>query len=213
VIGVAGIGWIDERCYGSLRSDVVGYADRVPLARLGKTDGLLAYTAKNFGRFEPLTQRVCYAAALALKDAGIEYGESLRLNIGVLGVHPRGAVKSNASYFKDYIDSGRTLSRANLFIYTLPSSPYAEVSVHFGLQGPLLYGAHLGPLVELAQGLVKRQEADQVLVICADEQRAVCAVVGVVEHAVCEWAWLADGQGNAGVMIEKILDVGKEDIA
>lgn len=184
LLGVRGVGWINERAYGG--SDFKKeYAERIAFATLGKEDGLFAYPVKNFGRFETLTQRVCYATALALRDAGIKYAEGRKLNIGVLGATPHGAVASNRNYFQDYVDGGRTLSRANLFIYTLPSSPFAEAAVHFGLTGPLLYGNQFEPMVSMAQRMIRRGEADSVLVYFVDECAGLCALIGRTESPVC----------------------------
>ena len=55
-----------------------------------------------------------------------------------------GSLQSDLEYFRDYLEGGRTLSRGNLFIYTLPSSPLGEAAIHFGLLGPLLYAASEG---------------------------------------------------------------------
>jgi len=186
VIGVRGIGWIDKESYGCVRlGSQTEYAGRESFRKLGKADGLFSYTVKNFGRFEAITQRVCYATALALRDAGIEYAEGAKQNVGLLGSSPAGCVESNLNYFKDYVDGGRTLSRANLFIYTLPSSPFAEAAVHFGLQGPLLYGNDVAGLSEMAAGMLRRNEAATMLLCAVDDNVGICLAVAETETPVC----------------------------
>ena len=123
MIKILGLGWLNDQCYGQGRSQrPVDYADRVPLERLGLEDRIFREPVKNFGRFEPVTQKLCIATALALQDAGLTYGEE-QLEIGLLAIHKVGCIVSNRRFFQDYLDGGRSLSRANLFIYTLPSSP------------------------------------------------------------------------------------------
>ena len=175
--------WINAESYGMYRSGTsVEYAGRASLHDLGKADGLFAYPVKNYGRFEPVTQRVCCLTALALRDAGIEYAKGRRMDIGLLATDAHGCAESNLNYFKDYIDGGRTLARANLFIYTLPSSPIAEAAVHFGLQGPLLYQRALeagtSELVATARRMVAEGQAQAMLVYELDEEGGRCLVVG-----------------------------------
>lgn len=190
MIGIQGAGWLTAEAYGRIRAGTcISYAERCELRQLGKTDGFFKYPIRNFGRFEPVTQQVCCVTALALADAGIDYAEDHRLDIGLIGTCANGCVPSNLRFFQDYMDGGRTLSRANLFIYTLPSSPLAEAAVHFKLQGALLYlsPADGGPsaLTALAGGMLRRAEADFMLIYLFGEGAAICMVAGDGQHAVC----------------------------
>ncbi len=189
MIGIRGAGWLTAEAYGRIRERAsIPYAERCALHQLGKTDGFFKYPIRNFGRFEPITQQVCCLTALALRDAGIDYAEGRRLDIGLIGTYANGCVPSNLRYFQDYVAGGRTLSRANLFIYTLPSSPLAEVAVHFGLQGPLLYlrpeADGLAALASLAGGMLRRMETDAVLLYLFDETAALCMVAGEGDQTV-----------------------------
>jgi 3-oxoacyl-[acyl-carrier-protein] synthase II len=177
-------GWINEHSYGMFRAGTAAeYAGRTSLHDLGKTDGLFAYPVKNFGRFDAVTQRVCYLTALALRDAGIGYERDRVLNIGLLATDVHGCAEPNKTYFKDYVDGGRTLSRANLFIYTLPSSPIAEAAVHFGLQGPLLYLRNQTTSVDghlaTARRMVAEGQAACMLIYELTGQTDRCCVVGL----------------------------------
>ncbi len=169
VISVRGIGWLNQEEYGCLRTR----------KRHSCTDGepgkeLFSYPVKYFGRFDRTSRMTCYAVALALQDAGIGYGHHQKQDIGIIGTSATGSLGSDRRYFKDYIDSGRTLSRGNLFIYTLPSSPLGEAAIHFGLQGPLLYTAtHAAPL-SAAIGMAVES-------ICADES-AIMLAGKIEEH-------------------------------
>ncbi|MCU0858921.1 MAG: hypothetical protein MUC65_11025 [Pontiellaceae bacterium] len=190
MIAVQGIGWLDAAAYGQIRRRVsFPYAERMTLRELGKSEGLFAYPIKNYGRFEPVTQRICCITALALQDAGIDCAEGLRHEIGLLGTSPDGCLQSNLNYFKDYVDGGRTLSRANLFIYTLPSSPLAEAAVHFGLQGPQLYLRLLdesaAPLIRQAAGMIRRGETERMLIYRLGADADLCMVIGNTTQPIC----------------------------
>jgi 3-oxoacyl-[acyl-carrier-protein] synthase II len=210
MIAVQGIGWLDATAYGRIRQRVsTPYAERTELRALGKSEGLFKYPVKNFGRFEPQTQRVCCLTALALQDAGIDYAEGLRLDIGLLGTNGAGCLESNLNFFKDYVDGGRTLSRANLFIYTLPSSPLAEAAVHFGLQGPQLYmrsaKESMTALVQRAAGMIRRGEAEKMLVYRLGSAAGLCMVLGETDQAVCsleEAMAIDEGAGDGRTRIE-----------
>lgn len=174
--------WINAKAYGMFRCGTVAeYGERTTLRSLAKTDGLLAYPVRNHGRFSPMTQRVFCLTALALRDAGIEYAEGRRFNIGLLSTDAFGSAEANRDYFKDYIDGGRILARANLFIYTLPSSPMAEASVHFGLQGPLLYlrpsGGGLAVLLKTAGRMLAERQAERMLIYHMKKDAGRCVLL------------------------------------
>jgi 3-oxoacyl-(acyl-carrier-protein) synthase len=121
------------------------------------------------------------AVALALQDAGIEYALSKKQDIGIIGTSCEGSLKSDIDYFRDFIENGRTLSRANLFIYTLPSSALGEAAIHFGLTGPLVYAAgvdgSLTTIVDMAAEIVSSREAGRMLVGKVVEEEALYFVI------------------------------------
>ena len=180
---ILGTGWLNRESYGSERLErSVEYASRIPIRKLGKEDGLFAYPVKNFGRFDSVSRRVCYVTALALQDAGMEYSKDWRQDIGLLGTDEYGSEQANLSYFRDYVEGGRTMARANLFIYTLPSSPLAEAAVHFRLQGPLLYlrnqDGSVDSLLATAQRMIAEGQAETMLVYELSAEIDRCFVVG-----------------------------------
>jgi len=182
-VNILGTGWLDRESYGSEKlGRSVEYASRVEIRKLGKEDGLFAYPVKNFGRLDPVSKRVCYVTALALQDAGMEYSKDWNQDVGLLGTDEYGSEEANLSFFRDYVEGGRTLARANLFIYTLPSSPLAEAAVHFGLQGPLLYlrsqEGSVDPLLETAQRMIAEGQSETMLVYDLSEKIDRCFVVG-----------------------------------
>ncbi len=203
MIAIEGVGWLDDRHYGRVRQRFsTSYAGRVALRALGRSEGLFAYPVKNFGRFDATTRRVCYATALALRDAAIDYAQGSLLNIGLLGTSETGCLEANRAFFQDYVDGGRTLSRANLFIYTLPSSPLAEAAVHFGLSGPQLYlrtaSESLKPLLQRAAGMIRRGEAEKMLVCRTDATETVCLALGDSSRPLCPLATADALDGDGG---------------
>lgn len=190
-------GWINTQSYGCFQAGgTTEYASRYSLRELGKRESFFAYPVKSYGRFEPITQRVFCLTALALRDAGMNYEKGLRLNVGLLATNLHGCAESNLNYFKDYIEGGRTLARANLFIYTLPSSPIAEAAVHFGLQGPLLYqrssrGGTEG-LLSTAQRMIQEGQAEKMLIYYLTETTGCCALIDSTDDCIEELnQWIA----------------------
>ena len=180
---VNGIGWICDGAYGSVRQGRrVELTGRQTLQTLAKADGLFAYPVANWGRFNAAARLTCCACALALRDAGVPYAAGTKMpEIGLLGTAPDGSLEANREYFRDYVDSGRTLARGNLFIYTLPSSALAEAAIHFGLQGPMTYlyspAEPYAALLEAAAGMIAAGEAAAMLAVATDATGAVCHVL------------------------------------
>lgn len=135
MISIIGIGWISGEEYGCiLKETEESYNDSV-----FPKNKIFPFSYKYFGRLDHVSRLTCAAVALALKDAGIECSPERKHDAGIISTNASGSFEADMLYFKDYLDSGRTLSRGNLFIYTLPSSPSGEAAIYFGLQGPLLY--------------------------------------------------------------------------
>ncbi len=171
IIGVTGIGWVDAAAYGCVRqATTTVYAG--PGQAPWRNTGLFSYPVKNLGRFDAPTRLACAVCALALQDAGLRYAEGVKQEIGLLGSNDDGCLAANRAFFQDYVESGRTLARGNLFIYTLPSSPLAETAIHFGFRGPVMYVGFeangLGALLHTAAGLVREGQAEAVVVLKSD---------------------------------------------
>lgn len=182
-VNILGSGWLTRSEYGAENENrSVEYASRTALSGLGKLDGLFAYPVKSFGRFDEVSQRVCTVTALALRDAGLQYAKGEKQNIGLIGTDLYGCEQADLNYFRDYVESGRTLARANLFIYTLPSSPLAEAAVHFGLQGPLFYfrsqDGKVDRLLTTAQRMISEGQAEYMLVYDVTDEMDRCCVIG-----------------------------------
>lgn len=189
-MAVSGAGWINAEKYGMWRADTC--RDYVSFKEIRSPEKqLFSCPVKNFGRFDRSSKFACISVALALKDAGISSEPDGKMNIGLLGTNQEGAVPANAAYFKDFVDCGRTLGRGNLFIYTLPSSPLAEVSIHFGLQGPLLYATNTaGDMLDMIQTctlLAADGQAERMLLVRYSEQGSFgCLLDGDMESSVSD---------------------------
>lgn len=182
MIVITGIGWITQKAYGSvirkLRRD---YTDTKSLHSHLQHESVFLYPVKNFGRFDAVSKMTCCAGALSLRDAGITYSERHKQDMGILGTNTVGCLQSNVRYFMDYVESGRTLARGNLFIYTLPSSPLAEAAIYFGCQGPLLHitfqHKQVSSLLRYAERMILCGETKTMLAVKTDENEAVCFVL------------------------------------
>jgi 3-oxoacyl-[acyl-carrier-protein] synthase II len=186
-IVIRGAGWLTREAFGCIRTaERHTYGVGRSLDLLPK-DEIFLHPVKNYGRFDAVSRLTCSAVSLALKDAGIEILPSRKQDIGIIGTGSHGSLRSDISYFRDYIDSGRTLSRGNLFIYTLPSSPLGEAAIHFGLLGPVLYvmdrSGSMGSVLDAAEEMVRAGEAGQMLAGQVEEGTALYVVVAAQPEA------------------------------
>jgi 3-oxoacyl-[acyl-carrier-protein] synthase II len=178
---VRGIGWLTPEGYGCIRSELRHcYEEGEGVQTLPKKD-IFSHPFKNFGRLDTISRMTAYAVSLALQDAGIEYSPLQKQNIGIVGTNAEGSLQSDKEYFRDYLECGRTLSRGNLFIYTLPSSPIGEAAIHFGLLGPVVYAASennaLAAVLDSAREMILAEEAPVMLVGAAEADEALYFVI------------------------------------
>ena len=137
---ICGQGWIKKNKYGlGDKGQGQKYVDLRSLYARLKEEGIFRFSVDNFGRFDQASKLTVIAIALAFADAKFFYAKGRLQDVGILGTSVDGSTDTNLAYFKDYLKAGRTMSRGNLFIYTLASSPLAEAAIHFGLSGPTLF--------------------------------------------------------------------------
>ncbi len=193
-ISVRGIGWLTKEGYGCVRSGLQQAYELGEGAHTLPRRDIFSHPFKNFGRLDALSKMTAYAVSLALQDGGVEYSPVMKQDIGIVGTSAEGSLRSDIEYFRDYLEGGRTLSRGNLFIYTLPSSPLGEAAIHFGLLGPLLYAAAehnaLAPILDLAGEMLLAHEAPMMLAGKAEADEAVffliAADAGQNTNALCD---------------------------
>jgi 3-oxoacyl-(acyl-carrier-protein) synthase len=180
-ISVLGIGWLTNSEYGCIGlGQQQAYEAGEGINSLSKR-GIFSYPFKNFGRLDSISRMTAYAVALALRDAGIDYSPTKKQDIGIIGTNAEGSLRADIAYFRDYVDGGRTLSRGNLFIYTLPSSPIGEAAIHFGFLGPVLYtagqDASIVNVLDTAEGMILAKETPVLLAGRGEEDEAVFFVL------------------------------------
>jgi hypothetical protein len=94
---------------------------------------------KNFGRLDKMSKAIAYALAPLLEKYGYYQKELKKNTIHLFFSSEEACNHSDREYFNDFIQYGETAGRANKFLYTLPTSPLGEASVHFGLTGRILF--------------------------------------------------------------------------
>jgi len=104
---------------------------------LKKTE-IFSQEFKNYGRLDGVSKAVCNSIASLLKELNL-YPSDSKLNIPIFFCSENASCFSDIKYFSDYLDFNETAGRANKFLYTLPTSPLGEASVHFKLTGTILY--------------------------------------------------------------------------
>jgi 3-oxoacyl-[acyl-carrier-protein] synthase II len=182
MISVRGAGWLTKTGYGCLRRGLDYRFEQGEGVHSLARQGLFSHPFKNFGRLDTISRMTVSAVALALQDAAIDYSPSEKQDIGIIASSCEGSLQSDINYFRDFIENGRTLSRANLFIYTLPSSAPGEAAIHFGLTGPLMFMTSLdGTLsgcIDIAADMVAAGETGAMLVGTIVQDEAVYVVLG-----------------------------------
>jgi 3-oxoacyl-(acyl-carrier-protein) synthase len=217
-ISVYGIGWLSKEGYGCIRSGLQhAYEIGESAHTLPKRD-IFSHPFKNFGRLDTISKMTAYGVSLALQDAGIEYSPTAKQDLGIVGTNTEGSLRSDIEYFRDYLESGRTLSRGNLFIYTLPSSPIGEAAIHFGFLGPMVYavgeGNALSTVLDTAHEMILAGEAPVMLAGKAEADEAMFFVIGPdrgqdgsVLCDVSEAMALVETSPDGAVLVHKFLRI------
>ena len=185
---IGGAGWVENETYGMLRKPICGnYTRRGELYRSLTENEILAERTPKFGRFNRSTQQAFCAAALALHDA--DFSKDWK-QVGLIGTGQEECTPANQTYFEDYAKNGRRMARANLFIYTLPTSPLAEIDIHIKLDGPLFFSAPVSDagshLMKSAAGLLTENGTSQVLALWMEHRGAVALLLDAEEGDIPE---------------------------
>jgi len=93
---------------------------------------------KNFGRLDQISKNICHTLAPLLTAENL-YPMQKSTDIHIFFSSQEGSSLADKNYFSDFLEYGETAGRANKFLYTLPTSPLGEASVHFGLTGRIMY--------------------------------------------------------------------------
>ncbi len=177
-----GVGWIKKNTMGNIiKNNNIAFDNMKNTLRILFDNNITDVKIKNFSRFDNSSKKIVAAIALALDDANIKNNDDIE-KISITRYSNIGANETNLNYFKDYIDSGRTLARGNLFIYTLPTSPLAEATVAFGIRGNILYSSPLSNNIqENAELALKSLQFDNNIkynvIVLDDTEYAICIIV------------------------------------
>ncbi len=173
------VAWFCDSHYGLFNPDGESFTRPSPAGRSDELLSIIGRPVKYFSRMTLETRACLAAASLALRTLPAEVVAGNE--IGVVSAGHDGCVSADQNYFHDYVSTGRTMGRGNLFIYTLPTSTLGEVAIGLSLSGPTMYThADRNPLAELvrtAEGLLADGEAGAVLAIWTDLQASVCMTI------------------------------------
>ena len=191
---IKSIGWC-------LNDSIGGYPGKnFPVSTENKPEksDIFSKPFKNFGRLDNMSKAVCTAVAFALKGTDL-YPQEVKQSISVFFSNKEGSLHSDTKYFKDFIEFGETAGRANLFLYTLPTSPLGEASVHFGLTGDLAYFADsdnpFKTMLEAAEDSCELRKSSQ-------ETKQFLLGLGNIEDGKVETIFLLLSNHNSNTIIE-----------
>jgi hypothetical protein len=170
-------GWFAQQSYGAV--GLSGKPWNKPSPDLSRTNEVLRVVerpVKYLSRMRMETRATLCAAALAMRAADWSGGE-----IGLISTHASGVVEANEDYFRDYVATGRTLGRGNLFIYTLPTSTLGEVAIALSLTGPSMFMKHdvdaTAAMIRDAEQMIVDGEAKGMLGIIGNKYGATCLAI------------------------------------
>jgi hypothetical protein len=166
---------VQEFSEGPHPNPLPDYRERGQEAKSGPAE--FDRSVKNIERFTDEARHGYHAARAAMRD----FPASSPSEIGLLVAGSDGLLAAQEKYFHDYVINGRTLGRANLFIYTLATSVAGEIAIALSLTGPCLFirgdARPVESLVKQAEQMLDDREADGILAIWSDSQAAACLAI------------------------------------
>ncbi|MCP4176374.1 MAG: hypothetical protein GY756_01245 [bacterium] len=183
MVQLNGVAWLVDNIAGSLiKNEKVNYTTYKDLQLKLVDLGVLKTKIKNLGRFNKIGKDYCLVSLLALHDADLNPScTDKKENIGVIGADIIAAGEDNEKYFTDYIESGRSLGRGNMFVYTLPSTPLGEVAIVNKLTGPVIYYNFIDKpmknLMKQSEILLLDDQYEGITILFNDETGKICFFV------------------------------------
>lgn len=154
-------------------------AARVSVADAVATAEEAGSLPRNFNRFGNDVRRAYFAVRRALAAADSAAGAG---RIGLVACDRAGSERANHAFFADYVNSGRTLARGQMFAYTLPTSIAAECAIACRLTGPLLSAADADgsprAAEQAARGLLADGLCEAIVLLSTDSAEAHAAAWG-----------------------------------
>ncbi len=179
---ICAVAWFSRENFGFIGCD--GICEIEPAIAPSFAKEMNAMAGVNFKYFARMTddaRSLLITTRLAMNGAGWE--KSNPQHVGVLGMGYAGVLRADYDYFQDYADQGRSLGRANLFVYTLPTSALSDVAIALSLTGPTLHihadSSPSNALIQHAVAMVENHEAAGMLCVCSDGATSICFAVGI----------------------------------
>ena len=173
---IRAIGWSSKDHYGVFVPGGESFTRPAPAS--DEVISIVGRPVKYFSRMTTETKSCLCAASVALRSIGPKPPHA---EIGLVSAGAEGCIKADEAYFRDYVSSGRSMGRGNLFIYTLPTSTLGEVAIALSLTGPAMYlhadHSPLGSLIRQADQLIADGEAGIMLALWSDSEAAVCVTI------------------------------------
>ncbi len=131
---IVGGGWLSAAGFGYLHD---GSKPQFPpgKALLPSVQDVFQIPPSRIGRFDPFTRMGCFAAAMAIKDAGMEVPLAAD-KAGMVVSTQYECMETDSIYYQTTLESGGLYSSPNLFSYTLPNIVTGETAIAFKLTGP-----------------------------------------------------------------------------
>jgi len=174
---ILAVGWYCAEHSGILGRQGLSYQCSVAPAA-APVLALIDKTVKYFSRMTEESRCCLRAAKLAMTGAR---WPAPGQEIGLLCAKSEGLLRANEEYFRDYVATGRTLGRGNLFIYTLATSALGEVAIALSLTGPSMFiqadERPLAALVRHGEQMIADGEAGGMLALWSDSSAAVCLAI------------------------------------
>jgi 3-oxoacyl-[acyl-carrier-protein] synthase II len=134
---------------------------------------------RNWGRVAPQARRLACALEAGFAELRLDGQARRRAGWGIFGMNTAGCHAENTAFFRDYVENGRSLARGGLFVHTLPSTPVAEASIHFGLRGPVCHfvdpALDFSRLVDWACATMAEEGVAGMVVVSIEDDLALCA--------------------------------------
>jgi len=178
MVEITGKGFIGKKKFGIIKQNrSFDFLNIKNIYERLQEEKILSAKIKNFKRFPDETKKMVLATKLALFDAKIENIK----DFGLMAVSSEGSLNSNIKYFKDYVDCGCKMGRGSLFIYTLPTTPLAEIAIAFGIEGSLQFLTCSKPTLSFAleygEDILKNNEATALIIIVFDVNEIISIVL------------------------------------
>ncbi len=194
-VAVAGLAWANA---AELGVAAPGRTTRLPLPAMDQPDRFFPGGYPNWGRVGSPARRLACVLELAFRELRLGAGAGRPSAWGILGLNATGCHDENRAFFRDYLEHGRSLARGALFVQTLPSTPVAEASIHFGLRGPA--GHLVDPDLDFSRAadwccaLIAEGDAPGLILAALADDRVWCAFLQAAAGpgAKAGLGWAAD---------------------